>query len=56
MREKENLLLWRAGAGYSWEFKERDVVGRSFYMDFVHEGEGEWRRAFVFAVALGVAF
>jgi hypothetical protein len=55
-REKENLLLWRAGAGYSWDVKERYVIGPSFYMDFVHEGDGEWRRAFVFAVAVGVAF
>jgi hypothetical protein len=52
----EGLFLWRVGTGYTWEFDERYAVGPSFYLDFVREAPGEWGRAFVFGVSVGLAF
>lgn len=54
--EHEALFLWRVGTGYTWEFDERYAVGPSFYLDFVREAPGEWGRAFVFGVSVGIAF
>jgi hypothetical protein len=54
--EPETLFLWRVGTAYAWEFNERYVVGPSVYLDFVREAPGEWKRAFVFGVSLGISF
>ena len=55
-RGHEGLFLWRVGTGYTWEFDERYAVGPSFCLDFVREAPGEWGRAFVFGVSVGIAF
>lgn len=52
----ENLFLWRVGTSYAWELSRRYVLGPSFYLDFVRQGDDEWTRAFVFGIAVGVAF
>ena len=52
---RENLFLWRVGAGYGLEFAERYSFGPTVSFDFIRES-GRWVNAIVYGIAFGIAF